>query len=215
MLTMILSNLIWSEGQAILFVLAALTAIALTVWRPLLVFVGLSFLCCFYFFRNPVRTSQVPIDDTVILCPADGTVLAVEQIKNDQIYTQKVAIFLSVFDVHVNWMPVSGIIKSIEYIPGSFELAFLTSSSHNNERNEVVLEHTYGQLEVRQIAGMIARRIVCWIKPGDAVAIGQKYGMIRFGSRVEILLPENVEVAVHQGQKVYGGHTLLGRWRNS
>lgn len=154
-------------------------------------------------------------DDAVLICPADGQVVDIQYDAHNGIdgYAQKVSIFLSPIDVHVQWVPIAGTIERIAHKPGTYSFAFLPKSSEFNERNDVVVRARNGQsIMVRQIAGTIARRICCWVEEGQQVAAGQKYGMIRFGSRVDLLLPENVHVAVGIGQQVLGGHTVLGRW---
>lgn len=132
---------------------------------------------------------------------------------SNNIYTKKVSIFLSALDVHVNWAPVSGSVKDVQYRNGTFKFAFLPKSSEFNERNDLLILADNGKtIKVRQIAGMVARRICCWVKSGDKLKAGDKYGMIRFGSRIEIFLPDSVELNVGVGQRVYGGQTILGRW---
>lgn len=145
-----------------------------------------------------------------LLCPADGRVIAVDNY-DDEYFTQRVAIFLSPLDVHVQWMPMAGLVKAISYKKGAFTPAFLTKSEHN-EQNEVILSGSRGMIGVRQIAGVLARRISCWLQVDDEIAMGQKYGMIHFGSRVDILLPANVRVTVKKGFRVRGGVSRLGTW---
>jgi len=119
---------------------------------------------------------------------------------------------MSPLNVHVNRIPVPGTIEKIEYVPGKFMMAFLPKSSELNEHNDLVIKRADGKsVLVRQIAGTVARRIVCWAKEGQAVTAGQKYGMIKFSSRVDLLLPEQAKIDIKVGQKVYGGKTVIGR----
>lgn len=217
MINSITSNLLWTQGWAILATLGAIAVIGLLWWRPL-VFLCLGlFIFSFYFFRNPERICvAAQTDSNIIVCPADGKIidLLYDSEKLPQGFAQKISIFLSPIDVHVNWIPLSGTIEKITYTAGSFLPAFLPKSSESNEHLDVLIKNDRGQsLMVRQIAGFIARRICWWVKEGDAVRSGDKYGMIRFGSRVDVFVPKNVEVLVGLGQRVYGGQTALARWQ--
>ncbi len=169
-----------------------------------------------YFFRNPTRVClEALVDPTIIVSPADGTIIAIDTIDNqlDKAGIQRIAIFLSPLDVHVQWIPCDGFVEDITYKPGKFTPAFLPKSSERNERTDLTLRTAYGTLIIRQIAGTIARRIVTWMQAQQKVRSGQKYGMIKFGSRVEVLLPQSVILCVVHGQKVQGGHTILGKWQ--
>ena len=213
----LINNLVWTEGQQILFVLIMLGLAGFIWFQPL--FYGVLLICAFsfYFFRNPHRQClELATDPSIIVCPADGKIVDIQYDSQKGLcdYAQKVSIFLSPLDVHVNWIPMTGNIKRITYKPGAFKFAFLPKSSELNERNDVLTKHSGGQqILVRQIAGSIARRICCWVKEGQEVFAGQKFGMIRFGSRVDVFLPESVELAIKMGQHVYGGQTVLGRWQ--
>lgn len=216
MLAFLRTNLLWSEGLTIAIVLGSLAVVSFLFFRPLFyVVVGL-FIFSLYFFRNPKRVCEPALSDaSVLVCPADGKVVDIQYDKSEGFdgYVQRISIFLSPFDVHVNWTPMAGDVKKVVYRPGTFKAAFLPKASEFNERNDLLLASPNGRtILVRQIAGTIARRICCWVKEGERVAFGQKYGMIRFGSRVDILLPGNVELNVGVGQRVYGGQSVLGRW---
>lgn len=217
MFSFITTNLLWTEGGAIAAVLALLCIVGWRWFKPLAVISLLMLIFCFYFFRNPERICpETAQDPTVIICPADGTIidLAYDKHAAFESYEQKVSIFLSPLDVHVNWMPVSGLVTKIAYTPGSFMPAYLPKSSEYNEHNDVYIRLDNGRsLMVRQIAGFIARRIRCWIQEGRSVHAGDKYGMIRFGSRVDVYLPASANIEVGMGQRVYGGKTVLGRWQ--
>jgi len=210
-------NLLWTEGE-MLAGICLMTLIFGWWWSSRLLMIGsvAIFLFCLYFFRNPERICDAyQHHEQVLICPADGKVVAVEQGTHPDIGpVWKVAIFLSPLDVHVNWIPVDGRITRVTYHPGKFLVAYAPKSSEINERMEVILETPQMQhIAIRQIAGLVARRIVCWVHEGDAVAAGDKYGMIKFGSRVEIMVPQHtVRVEVVVGQHVYGGETVLGRW---
>jgi len=210
------SNLLWTEGIHIVYCLVGLGLFGFFLWRPALwASIGLV-LFSFYFFRNPERfCPQAANDNNILVCPADGMVVDVQYDKNNGLmgFAQRVSIFLSPIDVHVQWAPMAGIIQEILYKPGQFTFAFLPKSSDLNEHNDVVIHNERNQkIRVRQIAGTIARRICCWVQENQQLAVGQKYGMIRFGSRVDIFLPNDVILAVGVGQKVFGGQTVLGRW---
>ena len=210
----LMSNLLWTEGIYIALVVLFFILLSWVTYPKFLwLFIPL-FIFCFWFFRNPDRSCPPCNNDpSLVVSPTDGRVVGVETI-GDQL---KISIFLSVFDVHVNWIPTAGIIQSVTYRPGKFLVAFSPKSSDNNERNDVVIKATNGHtMEVRQIAGIIARRICCWVKPEQAVQTGEKFGMIRFGSRIEILVNSDAfEVYLKKGQYVYGGHTVIGKWKNN
>ncbi len=166
-----------------------------------------------FFFRDPER--EQPNIPHAVLSPADGRILAVERIdhSNNPLGAPglKISIFMSVFNVHVNRIPVGGSIQKINYHPGQFFSANLDKASEQNENNRVTLRTPDAQeIVVIQIAGLIARRIVCWIAEGDRVDRGQRFGLIRFGSRLEAFLPTNTRITVSKGQKVTAGETIIG-----
>jgi phosphatidylserine decarboxylase precursor-related protein len=216
MLYILKNNLLWTQGLPIVLVLAAIAIFAFLFFRPLLILVILFFIFSVYFFRNPERVCKEAINDpSVLVCPSDGKVIDIGYDKENGFegYTQKVSVFLSAFDVHVNWSPIAGQVKDVKYKTGTFAFAFLPKSSELNERNDLLILSGNGKtIKVRQIAGMVARRICCWVNIGDELKRGDKYGMIRFGSRIEIFLPDTVKLSVGMGDRVYGGQTVLGRW---
>lgn len=165
-----------------------------------------------YFFRDPERV--IPKDERAILSPADGKIIQIESCNEEGFLKSpalKVSIFMSIFDVHINRIPFSGKIVDLFYQSGKFFRAYLPKAAAMNEQNTLLLEAADGtRLVLRQIAGIIARRIVCWVRRGDEVAKGQRFGLIAFGSRVDIYLPEETHLAVQVGQKVWGGQTILG-----
>jgi phosphatidylserine decarboxylase len=164
-----------------------------------------------YFFRDPERV--IPQDADAVVSPADGRVMVVGPEEREGRLGQRVSIFLSVFDVHINRAPVSGTIAGLEYRRGNFHNAMFDRASAENEQNVIRMATPRGELVFKQIAGLIARRILFWRKQGDAVQIGERVGMIRFGSRVDVWLPQAAEIAVRPGDVVRGGKTILARWK--
>lgn len=173
-------------------------------------FFGLGFLFVTWFFRDPER--HIPNEPNVIVSPADGKITEIitekEPINGE--LCKRVTIFLSVFNVHVNRVPIAGTIEEIRYNPGKFLAAFNHKASMDNEQNIILINNGKAHVFVKQIAGLIARRIVCWPKKGDYYELGQRYGLIRFGSRVDILLPETTKLSVTCGDNVSGGKSIIG-----
>lgn len=167
---------------------------------------------CIYFFRNPNR--KIPSDESLIVSPADGTVQDVVEIDSDDFIKspcRKVIIFLSVFDVHVNRSPIAGEIKIQKYICGRFRPAYKDSVGFENERHLIGIENERLRVTVTQVAGILARRIVSWVTLDDKLEKGELYGLIRFGSCTELVVPDNVEVLVKKGDKVHGGESIIGK----
>jgi phosphatidylserine decarboxylase len=160
-----------------------------------------------FFFRDPER--QVPTTPGAIVSPADGRILSVDQMEFEGTQQTRISIFLSVFDVHVNRAPIAGVIKSVQHRPGKFHVASRRSASRENEQNEVTMEGEGTRVAFRQIAGVVARRIEFWKGIGDQLERGQRLGMIRFGSRTEILFPPHYRVQVRPGDHVQGGSSIL------
>lgn len=177
------------------------------VWG-LLVFL---FLWIVKFFRYPKRI--ISPDETRLLCPADGKIVAIEEVFEPEYFKDKriqVSVFMSPNNVHVNWSPISGTIKFMKYHPGKYLVAWHPKSSTHNERTTVVIENHEGtQILLRQIAGALARRIVCYAHEGNSIRQGDEFGFIKFGSRVDILLPLNARIEVKIGQKVSGKQTVI------
>lgn len=187
---------------------------ALVWWRAgwSIVLGGLSLLfavACLFFFRDFDRSTTV--DDRLLYSPGDGRVLEVAA-SDEYPSSTVVRIFLSVLDGHVQRAPVSGTVEDIRYKKGTFLDARNPRAHIDNEQNTMTLSTNRGRVMIRQVAGLIARRIVCWAKVGDGLAQGERYGLIRFGSQVDVFFPNNVEVAVKAGDRVLGGETVLGRW---
>ncbi len=164
-----------------------------------------------YFFRDPER--RIPTEPDAVVSPADGRVVVVAPEDLEGRAGRRISIFLSVFDVHVNRAPVSGTIASVEYRRGRFHGALFERASAENEQNIIRLSTPRGDIVFKQIAGLLARRIVFWKECGADVGIGDRVGMIRFGSRVDVWLPGSAEVVVQPGDRVQGGSSLLARWR--
>ncbi len=166
------------------------------------------------FFRDPER--EIPEGREFIVCPADGKVIRVETTFDERFLNkevEKICIFMNVFNVHVNRAPASGTIKDIVYNKGRFFSADSDKASLENEQNALFIEADNGEMFVtNQIAGLVARRIVCWPKPGDKAVKGRRFGLIRFGSRVDVYLPVGTKIEVEVGQKVSAGSTILARW---
>lgn len=198
-------------GYPFVFVSTALGIISLA-FLPILAFLFLILALFFvFFFRDPRRTA--PEMPHSIVSPADGRVLKVEKVFEPNFLNAeawKISIFLSIFDVHVNRSPYKGSVLYRCYIPGKFRAAFRDDISEHNERNLIGLHTDYGKMLVVQIAGMVARRIVCWIDMGDTVERGARIGMIRFGSCTELYMPLNIKIKVREGEHVRGGESILG-----
>jgi len=167
----------------------------------------------FYFFRDPERT--IPSEPGAVVSPADGHVVEIVDEPFDGPVGHRVSIFLSIWDVHVQRAPVAGQIADVVYRPGRFYGAYRTAASRENEQNVIYMNTPQGTLVFKQIAGAIARRVLCWKTKGDTVARGERVGMIRFGSRVDIWLPMEAEVVVRRGQKVKGGESILAKWNST
>ena len=172
---------------------------------------------CLYFFRDPVRFT--PLDDSFVVSPADGVVSAVgyfvppPELGLGAEPMQRISVFMSIFDCHVNRVPIAGRVIKIAYKPGLFLNADLDKASENNERNGLVIESGSGRFGVVQIAGFIARRIVCFLRQGEAVGAGDRFGLIRFGSRVDVYMPGAALPLVTIGSKAIAGETVLAELR--
>ncbi len=166
-----------------------------------------------FFFRDPARVT--PVRDGLVISPADGRVSLISRVVPPVelgLGTEpmlRVSIFMSVFDCHVNRAPIAGTIEKLAYRPGKFLNADLDKASEDNERNGLVIRNSYGAFGVVQIAGLIARRIVWWVGEGQPLATGERFGMIRFGSRVDVYFPEGARPLVAEGQKAVAGETVL------
>jgi phosphatidylserine decarboxylase len=201
------------EGLMFLIPAAFLTLCVWLMGWKMLTFLGILLtLFIAYFFRNPVR--KIPKLQNVILSPADGKVLFVGEAQEKRILQEKamkISIFMSVFDVHINRAPVTGKVFNTVYNPGKFLVAHAEKASLLNEQNAVILlTEDRSKVLVVQIAGLVARRIVCYAKKGDLLNRGDIFGLIRFGSRVDLYLPLSAKPIVRVGQKVKGGESVIG-----
>jgi len=164
-----------------------------------------------FFFRDPRRV--IPLGDDLVVSPADGKVVVVKDVhENDYLHqdVKQISIFLSVFNVHVNRVPVGGIIESVKYNPGKFHIAALEKASLENEQTAMIIKDGNRKILVKQIAGILARRIICcYVQPGNIVKKGERYGLICFGSRADIFLPANSEIKVKLGDKVKGAKDII------
>jgi phosphatidylserine decarboxylase len=179
-------------------------------WRitgALLVAFGLF---CFSFFRDPRRA--VPSDPGLIVSPADGRIVVITPEANEGRAGIRLSIFLAIWNVHVNRAPAAGVIEKIEYRPGKFLAAWDSKASQENEQNTFSLATAHGRIEFKQIAGFIARRVVSWKNPRDVVERGERVGLVRFGSRVDLWLPAGCELLVKVGDNVHGGSSALAHW---
>jgi phosphatidylserine decarboxylase len=177
------------------------------------IFAGILTLFFIFFFRDPDRNNIV--SDRAVVTPADGRILQIRHIEDDDNPlgepATKISIFMSVLNVHVNRMPIGGVIEKIVYHPGKFFSANLDKASEQNENNRISLQtHNSRKIVLIQIAGFIARRIACWVREGDHVYAGQRFGLIRFGSRLEVYLPRDCQIIARPHQRVKAGETIMG-----
>ncbi|HLG14021.1 MAG TPA: phosphatidylserine decarboxylase [Blastocatellia bacterium] len=195
----------------ILFLLPAGVLALLGWWAGAIACLGLAGFMAF-FFRDPVRDS--PDDDRLIVSPADGRVVAVGPVEpSREDSPTQVSIFLSPLDVHINRSPIAGEIIEVVYKPGAFHVASRDIASLENEQNVVTIRGRYATIVVRQIAGVLARRVVFWKKKGDRIRIGERVGLMKFSSRMDVVMPAGVEVLARRGDRVVGGVTVIGRFR--
>lgn len=190
---------------------AALTSFVVGWWPVgLLLLLVAAFMA--YFFRDPERTA--PDESDVVVSPADGRVTRVRRLDQaNELSPTLVSIFLSPIDVHINRAPIAGQITEVSYTKGKYLMATDERSSLVNEQNALTIKGERVTIVCKQIAGVLARRIVCWKKPGDSVALGERFGLIKFSSRTDLILPAEIEVLVAEGARVRGGVTLIGRIR--
>lgn len=199
------------EGLKLIIPLAVLMVVFFLLQWIIAGFVSLALtLFVLFFFRDPRRV--IPPGDGLVVSPADGKVVAVKDVREDDYLHQdvkRISIFLSVFNVHVNRAPIGGSIETVKYNPGKFHIAALPKASLENEQTSTVIADGRSKILVKQIAGILARRIICYVKPGDVIEKGQRYGLICFGSRVDIFLPKNCEIRVKVGDRVKGARDII------
>jgi phosphatidylserine decarboxylase len=176
-------------------------------WWPALA-LGVIAAACLGFFRDPERTPPDVLG--AVVAPADGRVVRIVEVEDPFVGPAvRLSIFLSPLDVHINRSPVAGLVRDVERLPGRLRAAYRDDASELNERCTVTLEGETARVAVRQIAGVLARRIVCRVRPGDKLALGERFGLIRFGSRTDLLVPRGTELRVRHGDRVFGGQSLV------
>lgn len=204
------------EGYPLIFTTALLALVAFAAgWLPIGIILGLAALAITAFFRDPER--HPPEGEGLILAPADGKVVSVADVRKGESRFSgaavRVSIFLSPLDVHINRSPVEGKVEEVRYQRGKFLAAYKDQSSAGNEQNSLSIVKPNGRrVRVVQVAGVVARRIVCWVKEGDYLSRGARIGLIMFGSRTDTYLPEGCRVEVVEGQRVKGGESILARF---
>ncbi len=197
------------EISAALIILFLLVIFFYFIYKPLFLIFLILLIFTFYFFRDPERV--VPLGDDILVSPADGLITNISEYKEGKKNYTKVSIFLSVFNVHIQRLPVSGQITKIDYIEGKFINATLDKASEENERLRLTLKSGSNVIYITQIAGLIARRIICYLKTNERVNQGDRYGIIKFGSRVDIEFPKSYNLMVSIGQQCIGGETIIAR----
>jgi phosphatidylserine decarboxylase len=203
------------EGSPFILFAAFATLVAALLNKEAATLIGLAVTAfVLYFFRDPSRV--VPDDTATLVSPADGRIILIEPVADDRYLNarvQKISIFMNVFDVHVNRVPFAGVVEKIVYSPGRFYSADSPHAALENETCAVVLDGGHGRrMAFVQMAGLIARRIVCWAEKGDSLTKGSRFGLIRFGSRVDLYLPLELRLEIKKGQCVKAGQTILGRF---
>lgn len=207
------------EGYPFIGGFALASLILFWLWSPLGWIGTLLTVWCALFFRNPARVT--PVRDGIVVAPADGRISMITQVLPPAELglgdrpLPRVSIFMSVFNCHVNRSPVAGRIERIAYRPGKFINAELDKASEDNERNSLVISTANGRIGVTQIAGLVARRIVSFVKEGQTIGAGERFGLIRFGSRLDVYLPEGTSPLVAEGQTAIAGETILADFRGS
>ncbi len=197
------------EISAALIILFLLVIFFYFIYKPLFLIFLILLIFTFYFFRDPERV--IPLGEDILVSPADGLITNINEFKEGKKNYTKVSIFLSVFNVHIQRLPVSGEITKIDYIEGKFINATLDKASEDNERLRLTLKSGSNKIYVTQIAGLIARRIICYLKVNEKVNQGDRYGIIKFGSRVDIEFPNSYNLMVHVGQQCIGGETIIAK----
>lgn len=204
---------IHKEGRPFIAIFAAIALVLFLIWQPLGWLGVAATIWCALFFRDPERVT--PIRDGLVVSGADGVVCDVShavpppELGLGSAPMPRVAVFMNVFDVHVNRAPIAGRVARVAYTPGKFLNADLDKASVDNERNGLVIESVYGPVGVIQIAGLIARRIVCFVREQDQLGAGERFGLIRFGSRVDHYLPQGAQPIVAVGQRTVAGETVI------
>ena len=205
------------EGYPFIGAFALASLVLFWLWSPLGWLGTLATIWCAYFFRDPPRVT--PVREGLVVAPADGRVSQIttaappHELGLGDKPLPRISIFMSVFNCHVNRSPVAGRIDRIAYRPGVFINAELDKASEDNERNSLVISNPNGRIGVIQIAGLVARRIVCFVREGQSIGAGERFGLIRFGSRLDVYLPEGTRSLVSEGQTAVAGETILADFR--
>ena len=205
------------EGYPFIGGFALASLVLFWIWTPLGWIGTVLTVWCALFFRDPVRVT--PVREGLVVAPADGRISLVTQalppaeLGLGDSPLPRVSIFMSVFNCHVNRSPISGRIDRIAYRPGAFLNAELDKASEDNERNSLVISSANGRIGVIQIAGLVARRIVCFVREGQIIGVGERFGLIRFGSRLDVFLPEGTRPLVSEGQTAIAGETILADFK--
>ena len=197
------------EVSAALIILFLLVVFFYFIYKPLFILSIILLIFTFYFFRDPERV--VPIGDDILVSPADGLITNITETKEGKKTYIKVSIFLSIFNVHIQRLPISGEVTKVDYIEGKFINATLDKASDENERLKITIKNGNNLIYVTQIAGLIARRIVNYVKPNENINQGERYGIIKFGSRVDIEFPNSFKLLVNEGQQCIGGETIIAQ----
>lgn len=204
------------EGRKFVAIFAVITLVLFMVWGPLGWIGVVLTIWCYYFFRDPKRTT--PMGDGLVISPADGVISLLEkatpppELGLPDAPLTRISVFMNVFNCHVNRAPIEGMVSAVSYRPGKFLNASLDKASEDNERNSICLDTPDGhKIAVVQIAGLVARRIVCFVEKGSALRTGERFGLIRFGSRLDVYLPDGIEPRVSVGQTMVAGETVLAR----
>jgi phosphatidylserine decarboxylase len=201
-----------AEGWPFIIPLAIVTAVLFAFdWKNTALVSLVLALFVLFFFRDPERT--VPGGNGTVVSPADGKVIVIKDVYEPAYLKQdvkQISIFLSVFNVHVNRAPIGGAVEVVKYNPGKFHVASVEKASLDNEQTAMVIASGKEKILVKQIAGLIARRIICYARPGDTIKTGERYGLIRFGSRVDIFLPKTATIKVKLGDRVKGAEDVIG-----
>ena len=204
------------EGWPFIFSVLLLSIVCILMgYKIPAMLLGIAALCIILFFRDPER--KIVKDESLILSPADGRILGICEIEGKDMgmtRLRQISVFMSVLNCHINRIPISGKVTRCEYHPGKFLPAFREKASEFNEQNTIHIKNDDMEIGIRQIAGLIARRIVCRARQGDLVNQGKRFGLIRFGSCVDIILPSDVEILVHPGEKVKAGLSSIARFRS-
>ena len=209
---------IHKEGYLFILAFFVVSLILGWLWKPLFWIGMILTVWCIYFYRDPQRVT--PVDEDLVISPADGKVSFVghavppAELELGDEPVMRVSVFMNVFSVHINRSPVRGTIEKVVHRPGKFLNAELDKASTDNERSSMLLDSANGKIGVVQIAGLVARRILCWSKPGEILGVGERFGLIRFGSRVDVYLPAEATVRVAVGQTAVAGETVLAEFNS-